>query len=232
MSKKGGLKIKSKKSNKKIIIIAVVVLLLAIGGGFTIWKVFFDKPSQTLVAQEANPTVDETDITDKQKDEWTVAADKPRYISVPSLGVEKARVIEIGLIKDTKQLDSPISIHDAGWYDKSAKPGSGSGALLLDGHNGGPTKGGIFEKLGDIDEGSEIIIERGDGKKFTYKVVSNKQLTVAEANDKSNPNGMATMTKSANSSKEGLNIITCVGDWIPEQKTYDKRVMLKAVIAD
>lgn len=231
---KTGLSLKSKsKSIKRIIIILIILIIAGVGGFFT-WKHFFgEKTPENLTSQNVNPTVDETDITDKQKDEHQVPAEYPRYISVPSLGVDRARVVQIGIIQGTKQLDSPISIHDAGWYNESAKPGVGnSGALLLDGHNGGPTKGGIFENLGDLEEGSEIIIERGDGKKFTYKVIKNTQMTVAEANDKNNPDGMSAMTKSADASKQGLNIITCVGNWVPEQKTYDKRVMLRAVLAD
>ena len=40
---------------------------------------------------------------------------------------------------------------------------------------------------------------------------------------------MSTMLDSFEPSKEGLNIITCVGDWDYSKNTFNKRVMLRAV---
>ncbi|MBP9489223.1 class F sortase [Candidatus Saccharibacteria bacterium] len=228
MNKGGNLRIK-KSSNKTQISIIIFSILTVSAIIFCVWFNFFKNTDRTNVPVQIKSEVDETEVTQEDKDEHTVPANNPRFISIPALGVDRARVVSIGLISGSKQLDSPISIFDAGWYTKSAKPGTNDGALLLDGHNGGPSKGGIFDKLGDLTEGSEIIVERGDGQKFTYKVVSNKQLTLVEANDKSNPDGMSTMLESAESGKQGLNIITCVGNWVAEQNTFDQRVMLRAV---
>lgn len=232
MKKKSGLNIKSNNKNKLFIIVSVLVFFVAV---LSIWWFVIRKPAtndKPLVSQSATPTVDETEITKEDKDNHNVPAENPRFISIPALGIDKSRVVQIGLIGDTKQLDSPISIFDTGWYEASAKPGIGAGALLLDGHNGGPSKGGVYDKLGDLEVGSEIIVERGDGKKFTYKVTENNQVTLEQANDKNHKSGMAAMTRSSDPSKQGLNIITCVGNWLPDQKTFDQRVMLRAVLSD
>lgn len=230
MNKRGNLKIKKKKLKKSKLFIIVAALVVVLIAGFSTWLIVFNKKTETPnTTVQVRNNVDETEVTEEDKNKHTVPADYPRYISVPALGVDRARVVNIGLISGTKQLDSPISIFDAGWYTKSSKPGTNEGALLIDGHNGGPSKGGIFDKLSGLSTGSEIIVERGDGQKFTYKVVSNKQLTLAEANDKSNPDGMSTMLESAESGKQGLNIITCVGNWVAAQNTFDQRVMLRAI---
>lgn len=176
-------------------------------------------------AQTADPRVDETPVTPKQVDEHTVPATDPRYISIPSLGVANTRIFGVG-VKDNKQLDAPKNISDAAWYTQSARPGNGYGAILINGHNGGNTRNGVFAKLGTLAVGADIILERGDGKKFTYTVVENQSMTLEEANQ----TGMAMMMKSADDTKEGLNLITCDGKWVPRYQQFDRRIMLRAVM--
>lgn len=222
-----------KKSRQVVVVVLSVCWLLLIGyTGFYIYVNFIQtkdissSSSQTVASHE----VDETEVTQEKKDDYQVPNPSfPRYLSIPSLKISNARVVQIGTIKDTGQLDSPKSIYDAGWYTKSGLPGAGKGAVLIDGHNGGPTKGGIFENLGSLSKGSEIIIERGDGQRITYQVVDNREMSVEDINNENNPLGMKTMLDSMDSKKEGLNMITCVGDWDYAKNTFNKRVMLRAV---
>ena len=222
-----------KKSRQVVVVVLSVCWLLLIGyTGFYIYVNFIQtkdissSSSQTVASHE----VDETEVTQEKKDDYQVPNPSfPRYLSIPSLKISNARVVQIGTIKDTGQLDSPKSIYDAGWYTKSGLPGAGKGAVLIDGHNGGPTKGGIFENLGSLSKGSEIIIERGDGQRITYQVADNREMSVEDINNESNPLGMKTMLNSIDPKKEGLNMITCVGDWDYSKNTFNKRVMLRAV---
>ena len=222
-----------KKSRQVVVVVLSVCWLLLIGyTGFYIYVNFIQtkdissSSSQTVASHE----VDETEVTQEKKDDYQVPNPSfPRYLSIPSLKISNARVVQIGTIKNTGQLDSPKSIYDAGWYTKSGLPGAGKGAVLIDGHNGGPTKGGIFENLGSLSKGSEIIIERGDGQRITYQVVDNREMSVEDINNESNPLGMKTMLNSMDPKKEGLNMITCVGDWDYSKNTFNKRVMLRAV---
>lgn len=224
----------SKKKSKQVVIVALSVCWLLLIGytGFYIYANFIQtkdigsSSSQTVASHE----VDETEVTQEKKDDYQVPNPSfPRYLSIPSLKISNARVVQIGTIKNTGQLDSPKSIYDAGWYTKSGLPGAGKGAVLIDGHNGGPTKGGIFENLGSLSKGSEIIIERGDGQRITYQVADNREMSVEDINNESNPLGMKTMLNSMDPKKEGLNMITCVGDWDYVKNTFNKRVMLRAV---
>ena len=222
-----------KKSRQVVVVVLSVCWLLLIGyTGFYIYVNFIQtkdissSSSQTVASHE----VDETEVTQEKKDDYQVPNPSfPRYLSIPSLKISNARVVQIGTIKDTGQLDSPKSIYDAGWYTKSGLPGAGKGAVLIDGHNGGPTKGGVFENLGSLSKGSEIIIERGDGQRITYQVADNREMSVEDINNESNPLGMKTMLNSMDPKKEGLNMITCVGDWDYSKNTFNKRVMLRAV---
>lgn len=224
----------SKKKSRQVVVVALSVCWLLLIGytGFYLYVNFIQtkdissSSGQTVASHE----VDETEVTQEKKDDYQVPNPSfPRYLSIPSLKISNARVVQIGTIKNTGQLDSPKSIYDAGWYTKSGLPGAGKGAVLIDGHNGGPTKGGIFENLGSLSKGSEIIIERGDGQRITYQVADNREMSVEDINNESNPLGMKTMLNSMDPKKEGLNMITCVGDWDYSKNTFNKRVMLRAV---
>lgn len=175
-------------------------------------------------ALQADPSVDETVVTKKQVNEYKVPKDQPRYISIPAIDVDSTRVFAVG-VTPTNQLEAPKNIADAAWYKKSALPGAGYGAVLVNAHNGGVTRDGVFAKLGTLPKGSEIMIEKGDGKIFTYKVVENRSMPLEEVNK----TGMKMMMQSADEDKEGLNLITCDGKWVPKYKQFDRRIMLRAV---
>lgn len=174
-------------------------------------------------APSTGSDVDESDITDQQVVDYVVAPDRPRYLTIPKLNIKNARILEVGTTHNG-QLSTPVGIFDAGWYQNSSRPGYG-GTLLLDGHNGGPTKHGIFKELPSLQKGDIITIERGDGTKFNYTVVENETVPLSEANGK-----MPNMEQSPIPGQESLSIITCTGDWSQRQQTYLSRQFLRAVL--
>lgn len=191
------------------------------------WYVNGDEPPVPLPVASADPRIDETPVPKDKIDNYKVPASDPRYLSIPKLDVKKTRVMNVGLTNNG-QLDVPKNIDDVAWYRKSARPGEGAGAVLIDGHNGGIRRDGVFAKLGTLQEGDEIKVERGDGEAFTYQVVENESMTLEEANK----SGMKKMMYSAQSDKEGLNLITCDGKWVPKDQVFDRRIMLRAVLVD
>ena len=177
------------------------------------------------VVEEEEETVDETDITEEQVQEYTVAADRPRYLTIEKLGIKNARILAVGLTTNGA-LGTPSGIYDAGWYYGSGKPGQG-GTLLMDGHNGGPTKVGIFKYLPSLVEGDIITIERGDGAIFNYTVVENITVALSESDAY-----MTTAQTTPVAGKESVTIITCTGEWSQAQKTYLSRQFLRAVLTE
>jgi len=174
----------------------------------------------------ADPRVDETEVTEQQVSEHRVPDSHPRYISIPSLGVVNTRVFAGG-VDDNNILESPMNISDASWYDKSATPGSG-GAVLINAHNGGITRNGVFSQLGTLQKSDVIEVERGDGKKFRYEVRENESMALDEVNT----TGMKTMMESVEPGEEALNLITCDGRWVPRYQQFDRRIMLRAVLVE
>lgn len=210
-------------------VILAILMLLLIGCGWYAYRWYMHGdtlPIDVPLFATADPRVDETEVTVTQVNEHKVPALQPRYISIPAIGVANTRVFSVG-VDSNNILGSPANISDAAWYNKSATPGSG-GAVLIDAHNGGVTRDGVFAKLGTLEKGDVIEVERGDGQKFRYEVRENESMPLDEVN----ATGMKKMMESAESGKEGLNLITCDGKWVPRLKQFDRRIMLRAVILD
>lgn len=175
----------------------------------------------------ADPSLDEEPVPQAAKDNYQVPATHPRYISIPSLNINKARVKPVGLTPNNL-MDTPMNIHDTAWYKESALPGQGYGAVLINGHNGGVTRDGIFAGLDKLKHGDKIIVERGDGVEVTYSVVENRTETLVETNK----TGMKRLLTPYDKDKEGLGLITCAGNWVPRDKVFDKRILIRAVAVE
>lgn len=223
-----GLEIKSAPKHRVLRVFAWLALaLLLIVAGLSAWYLYRwyttgESTPLPIPLARADPRVDESDIPKEKIDTYTVPPDNPRYISIPSLGISKVRVLALG-VDANNQLAAPPNINDTGWYKKSATPGSG-GTVLIDGHNGGITRDGVFAKIGTLPKGAEITVERGDSKKFTYAVVTNK----SEQLDVVNKTGMKELMQPVTAGKEGLSLITCDGVWVPKDQVFDRRIMLRA----
>lgn len=225
-----GLEIKYKRSFMSTHGVLVFVFLALAGMSFYYgvrWYTTGEEPPIPIPVASADPTVSEADITPAQVASYSVPELNPRYLSIPVLGIQNARVTPVGTT-ETGDLDTPSNINDVAWYTKSVTPGQGSGAMLINGHSGGFSKEGVFSQLDTLALGSEIIIERGDGKVFRYEVVENKNMPIAEVNN----GGMKQMMYSARPDREGLNLISCSGRYIPKDKLFDHRIMLRAVSID
>ena len=167
---------------------------------------------------ELEPTVEEVR-------DYTVSSDRPRYLTIARLGVEKARILPMG-VNSKGELATPSNIFDVGWYEASGKPGQG-GTMIIDGHNGGPHKLGVFKNLPELEEGDQIVVERGDGVIFVYSVVENK--TVALENSDAY---MKIASKTPVDGKESISLISCTGEWSNVLKTYLSRQFTRAVLVE
>lgn len=215
---------KERHHSRWFVLFLLACLLAATGWYGYHWYMTGEQPPVEIPIAKANPAVDESDVTKSMVNTHSVPATHPRYISIPAIGVKKTRVFEVGLTKQN-MLDTPKNIHDAAWYNKSQTPGVGYGAVLINAHNGGIYKDGVFASLHQLKRDDEIIVERGDGKTYEYRVVENRTMSLDEVNE----TGMKTMMKSARQDREGLNLITCAGKWVPRIQQFDQRIMLRAV---
>jgi len=218
-----------RKNIPRIIWAIFILALLGCVARILIWEHFYYQEKEgseratSVSVSETTEDVDETDVTDDDKNSYVVAADRPRFLSIEKLGIDRARVLPMGL-STSNQLQTPNNIFDVGWYTESGKPGQG-GTMLIDGHNGGPTKVGVFKNLPDLSFGDLITVERGDGQVFTYQVVESETLSISEANKQ-----MSKMLQSPEEGRESLSLITCTGEWSQVQRTYLSRQFVRAVL--
>lgn len=150
---------------------------------------------------------------------YKVAPSDPRYLNIPKLAVH-ARVLALGTTK-TGALAAPGNIFDTGWYKQSAKPGQ-NGAMLIDGHISNWQAKGVFYGLNRLAVNDTVSVERGDGRVFNYKVVKTQSLAADQVN-------MASLLVSNNSSKPGLNLISCSGEVVPGTNEFNKRLIIYTV---
>ncbi len=186
---------------------------------------------------EIDEEVDESEPTEQEITEYVVAPGKPRYFSIPSIGIRNARIVEIGL-KSTGELSTPYNIYNVGWYNGSATPGS-NGVSVFDGH-GGFTNIGIFGNLPPrpgynrgIAVNDIITVEMGaaDGETsvtYNYRVVDTATKNLGEEANAY----MATAFESPVRGQGSLTIITCTGDWWAKSKTYSQRFFVRAVLEE
>ena len=212
----------------KILLIVILTALCIIAGAlsFDYWWETNNVSEYQEPLYDARDDLDNTQPTEAEILQHIVAPDRPRYMSIAKIGINNARVIEIGTIGDNNQLADPANVHDVGWYNGSAKPGQPEPHMtagLYDGHNTGAYSRGVFYRLAELNSGDKIVVERGDGAIFIYEVRESLLVESAAVN-------MSLMMQTVQSGVEGLNIITCGGNWDEAANTYTHRVLIRAVL--
>lgn len=143
----------------------------------------------------------------------------PARLKIPSIGVN-AKVESVG-IKEDGSMATPSNFDNVAWYSPGAKPG-GQGSAVFAGHvNNALLRSGVFERLAEIKTGDYVTVEDAAGKALVYRVSS---LRVYEPN-------APTDALFATSGPPRIVLITCAGDWIPSERSYDKRLVVVAEAA-
>ena len=147
---------------------------------------------------------------------YSVAPNLPKFITIPKLGID-ARIIAAGTDK-SGAIATPSNVYDTAWYNGSSLPGE-PGAMLIDGHISSWTTNGVFHDLKRLQAGDVVQVERGDGTKFAYRVVSTKVYDV-------NAVDMNNVLAAINPSQPGLNLISCFGEVIKGTNEFNKRIVV------
>jgi LPXTG-site transpeptidase (sortase) family protein len=211
------------KKPKSIVIGRIVIVVIGIGlvcsGGYLLYTAL--QPKQPILQAPLAVVKASTEKkTAPEKARYSVPPSNPRELVIPKLNID-ANILPENTTKGV--LNSPSSAWDVGWYAKSGLPGAGYGAMLIDGHvNDALGSPGIFYSLTALNTGDALQIERGDGRVFSYSVTLVQDIPLSQVD-------MSKMLVSADSSKEGLNLITCGGTYDYTKDTYDHRILVFAV---
>lgn len=163
-------------------------------------------------------------VSQEEIDKHTVPAENPRYLSIGRLGIAQTRVINVGVAANG-DIDVPKNVHDVAWFNRSARPGTGFGTVIINAHNQGYTEAGVFARLGELKKDDTIVIERGDAARFTYSVKEIKKYNLDELRSL----GIEEAMKPIDPKQEGLALITCDGNFVPRTGQFDKRIVVRAI---
>ncbi len=170
-------------------------------------------------AMRASEAPTETKPTKQDFDTYLVAQPYPRYLRIPSIGVE-SRVRRLGL--DSKNaVGSPNSIYDTGWYDGSVRPGEVDGSSIIVGHVAGPSQQGVFWNLSRLEVGASIEIEKGNGQTLKYRVTKVDKLPPGDLD-------MTKYIKTDVAGKHDVKLITSAGKYAEISEQFAGRVVVTA----
>lgn len=148
------------------------------------------------------------------------AGELPKRLRVPSLGIN-AFVRAVG-VNGEGNMATPGNFTDVGWYKYGAVPGF-LGSAVMDGHvDNALALDGVFKHLQDLKPGDEIFVDTASSTELRFVVEEVALYAAPEV-----PTDRLFNAKDASR----LNLITCAGDWVKDEKGYDKRLVVYATLA-
>lgn len=147
----------------------------------------------------------------------TLPGDYPVRLEIPSLEID-ADVQHVGINADGN-MANPSNFTDVGWYKYGPAPGENGSAVLAGHVDNGLGLSGIFKHLDSVSPGDDIYVTTEAGNTLRFEVVSVRSYPYNEtpAEIVFNPGG-----------QPRLNLITCAGNWLAQEKTYDERLVVSA----
>ncbi len=139
----------------------------------------------------------------------------PVRLIIPSINVD-APIIYVGLAPDGS-VDVPKGPDQVAWFQFGPRPGA-KGSAVITGHYG-PWRNGansVFDNLYKLKQGDKIYVKDDKGISLTFTVRDSHIY---------NPNESVPEVFSKDDGTY-LNLITCHGDWLANQKTYTKRLVV------
>lgn len=140
----------------------------------------------------------------------------PVKIKIPTIGVD-ANVQQIGL-KASGIMGTPTNYYDVGWFKLGPVPGEKGNAIITGHLDTKDSPSGVFYNLNKLKIGDLINVENSGGETISFKITGSKIYRYDE-----NPQEVFGQTE-----KKRLSLITCTGNWLESQKTYDERLVVFA----
>lgn len=138
----------------------------------------------------------------------------PSRFRIPALGIDTS-VEGVGL-RSNGNMDVPTNIWNVGWLNTGIQPGD-IGNAVIDGHKDSVKSTAVFWDLGKLVVGDRVYVSDVLGNELTFEVI---EVGSYGLND-------APLSQIFGASDERrLNLITCDGNFVKSQYTYDKRLVV------
>lgn len=139
----------------------------------------------------------------------------PYRLRIPRLRVD-AHIQHVGLNKEGN-MATPTNFRDAGWFKKGPIPGERGSAVIAGHVDNGLGLSGVFKHLSTLQEGDLIEVVSKDFTVQLFEVIDVRAYRYDEV-----PNDLIFN----HSDGARLNLVTCEGDWIKSERTYDMRLVV------
>lgn len=191
-------------------VVAFVLLVLVILVGFSgyLW-------SRTLIAPPTPSSTHLNKIHPNPTPSLNMAAGA--HLVISKIGVNAP--VEPVHVQTNGSLGTPTrnQWEGVGWYQGGPIP-SQHGSAVIDGHldrpGGAPA---VFWRLHELSVGDIVTVEDANGHQQHFQVIKVASYP---------PNNAPTAQIFGNSSGNFLNLITCAGEWIPEQHQTSLRLVV------
>jgi hypothetical protein len=139
----------------------------------------------------------------------------PVRLAIPALGVD-APVLPVG-VDERGDMASPAAPFETTWYRPGPRPGQPGNAVIAGHVDFRPNVEAVFWGLRGLAPGAEVWVTADDGARRRF-VVQAVESYSAEGAPKERIFGAT--------SEVNLNLISCLGDFDPVSRSYDRRIIV------
>lgn len=194
--------------------VRVVALVAGLVCGIGVASLWWSVPA--VEAPSATPaTEEEVDFG------RALAGADPVHLSIPTVGIDTKFEGSLGL-NDDQSVEVPQSFTEVGWYRYGPTPGEIGPAVVL-GHVDSVAGPAVFFRLGQLEVGDAILIDRDDGSTARFIVTELEHVS---------QNAFPTARVYGDIDHAGLRLITCSGIYDREVRRYSHNLIVYARLAD
>jgi sortase A len=188
--------------------IALITIVAIAVFGYTLVRAVYFVPDQGQLVPTTTPVMT-----------MVGPIEQPARLLIPSLSIDAA-VQQVG-VNAKGAMGVPSNFTDVAWYKYGTPPGQ-VGSAVIDGHvDNGLALPGVFKHLANIKVGDDIYVTTKEGNTLHFKVEEVQSYAIADV----------PLQKVFNrNDRPRLNLITCTGAWVQNQKTYDQRLVVYSVL--
>lgn len=144
----------------------------------------------------------------------------PEELRIPRLDVSAP--VEVVAVDPDGALGVPEDPDVLGWWNAGARPGSGRGSVVIDGHVDSARYGrGMFSSLYDVREGDRVEVVDAKGRVLRYEITGRRSYSKTALPAEIFAQDVA----------ERLVLITCGGEFDRDRGHYEDNVVVYAVPA-
>jgi sortase (surface protein transpeptidase) len=192
----------------------IAILVLAIIVGVAVWQL----PSAEAPVIETVPDVPiDEPVTPLVIQGPTLNPADPVALRIPKIEIDATFEGPLGLNED-QSIEVPDSYEALGWYEYGPTPGEAGPAVIL-GHVDSFEGPAVFFRLGQLEVGDEIEVDRADGTTAVFAVT---ELLRARQND------FPTAQVYGDIDHAGLRLITCSGTFSRGIQRYSHNLIVFA----